>query len=151
VKRNFSSLISGIAAVSLLTFASVRAEAKKSVTNGARQNRAFTEALAEARRLADTDAGKAYQNEFGKTVAPRLGDIVGECTKNLGPTVKLEVVFLFAANGQLEKVLGPKGQGAVKCIGDKFRDLQLSAPPHASWPVSLSINIGPRERPTTSH
>jgi hypothetical protein len=66
MKRNFSSLILGIAAVSSLTFASVRAEAKKSATNGPQQNRAFTDALAEARRLADTDAGKAYQNEFGK-------------------------------------------------------------------------------------
>lgn len=147
MKRNFSSLILGIAAVSFLTFASVRAEAKKSATNGPQQNRAFTDALAEARRLADTDAGKAYQNEFGKMVAPRLGDIVGECTKNQGPTVKLEVVFVFAANGQLEHVLGPKNQQAAKCIGDEFRDLQLSAPPHASWPVSLSINIGPENAP----
>jgi hypothetical protein len=125
----------------------VRAEAKKSATSGPQQNRAFTEALAEARRLADTDAGKAYQNEFGKTVAPRLGDIVGECTKNLGPTVKLEVVFVFAANGQLEQVIGPKNHAVAKCIGDKFRDLQLSAPPHGSWPVSLSINIGPENAP----
>ena len=147
MKRNFSSLISGIAAVSLLASPSVHAREKKSATNGPQQNRAFTEALAEARRLADTEAGKAYQNEFGKTVAPRLGDIVGECTKNLGSTVKLEVVFVFAANGQLEQVLGPKGQAAAKCIGDKFRDLQLSAPPHASWPVSLSINIGPENAP----
>jgi hypothetical protein len=44
-------------------------------------------------------------------------------------------------------VLGPKNQQAAKCIGDKFRDLQLSAPPHASWPVSLSINIGPENAP----
>src|SRR4029077_6169969 len=90
MKRNFSSLILSIAAVSLLTFASVRAQEKKSATNGPQQNRAFTEALAEARRLADTDEGKAYQNEFGKIATPRLGDIVGECTKNLGPTFKLE-------------------------------------------------------------
>jgi hypothetical protein len=147
MKRNFSSLIPGIAAVSLLTFASVHAREKKSATNSPQPDREFTKALAEARRLADTDAGKAYQNEFGRTVAPRLGDVVGECTKNLGPTVKLEVVFVFAANGQLEQVLGPKDKPAAKCIGDKFRDLQLSAPPHASWPVALSINIGPENAP----
>jgi tetratricopeptide (TPR) repeat protein len=137
-----------IAAVLLLTLASLHAQEKKSATNGPQQSRAFTEALAEARRLADTDAGKAYEREFGKTAAPRMGDIVGECTKNLGPTVKLQVVFVFAADGHLEQVLGgPKDQQAAKCIGDKFRDLQLPAPPHASWPVSLSINISPDNGP----
>src|SRR4029077_10833269 len=86
-------------------------------TTSASRLPSFDQALAEARRLADTEAGKAYQGEFGKIVAPRLGDIVGECTKNLGPTVKFEVVFVFAANGQLEQVLGgSKNQPAAKCI-----------------------------------
>jgi tetratricopeptide (TPR) repeat protein len=147
MKRNFCSVLFSVAAVSLLTTASLPAKEKKFATDSSQQSRAFTQALAEARRLADTDAGKAYQNEFGKIVAPRLGDIVGECTKNLGPTVKFVVVFVFAANGQLEQVLGPKDQPAAKCIGDKFRDLQLPAPPHASWPVSLSINISPENAP----
>jgi tetratricopeptide (TPR) repeat protein len=147
MKRNFCSVLFSVAAVSLLTTASLPAKEKKFATDSSQQSRAFTQALAEAQRLADTDAGKAYQNEFGKIVAPRLGDIVGECTKNLGPTVKFVVVFVFAANGQLEQVLGPKDQPAAKCIGDKFRDLQLPAPPHASWPVSLSINISPENAP----
>jgi tetratricopeptide (TPR) repeat protein len=147
MKRNFCSVLFSVAAVSLLTTASLPAKEKKFATDSSQQSRAFTQALAEARRLADTDAGKAYQNEFGKIVAPRLGDIVGECTKDLGPTVKFVVVFVFAANGQLEQVLGPKDQPAAKCIGDKFRDLQLPAPPHASWPVSLSINISPENAP----
>jgi hypothetical protein len=137
-----------IAAVSLLTLASLGTLDAKSAAGTSQQSRAFTEALAEARRFADTEAGKAYQGEFGKIVAPRLGDIVGECTKNLGATVKLQVVFVFAADGHLERVLGgPKDQPAAKCIGDKFHDLQLPAPPHASWPVSLSINISPENAP----
>lgn len=135
-----------ITAVLLLTLVGLRPLDAKSTAKNSQQSRAFTEALAEARRLADTDAGKAYQNEFGKIVAPRLGDIVGECTKNLGPTVKFQVVFVFAANGQLEQVLGPKDQPA-KCVGDKFRDLQLPAPPHANWPVSLNVDISPENAP----
>jgi len=132
----------------LMTLVGLRPLDAKSTAKNSQQSRAFTEALAEARRLADTEAGKAYQGEFGKIVAPRLGDIVGECTKNLGPTVKFQVVFVFAANGQLEQVLGgPKDQPAAKCVGDKFRDLQLPAPPHANWPVSLSINISPENAP----
>jgi tetratricopeptide (TPR) repeat protein len=135
-----------ITAVLLLTLVGLRPLDAKSTARNSQQSRAFTEALAEARRLADTDAGKAYQNEFGKIVAPRLGDIVGECTKNLGPTVKFQVVFVFAANGQLEQVLGPKDQPA-KCVGDKFHDLQLPAPPHANWPVSLNVDISPENAP----
>src|SRR6266480_6940871 len=137
-----------ITAVLLVTLVGLRPLDAKSTAKNSQQSRAFTEALAEARRLADTEAGKAYQGEFGKIVAPRLGDIVGECTKNLGPTVKFQVVFVFAANGQLEQVLGgPKDQPAAKCVGDKFRDLQLPPPPHANWPVSLSINISPENAP----
>jgi len=135
-----------ITAVLLLTLVGLRPLDAKSTAKNLQQSRAFTEALAEARRLADTDAGKAYQTEFGKIVAPRLGDIVGECTKNLGPTVKFQVVFVFAANGQLEQVLGPKDQPA-KCVGDKFHDLQLPAPPHANWPVSLNVDISPENAP----
>src|SRR6266545_1828422 len=136
-----------ITAVLLVTLVGLRPLDAKSTAKNSQQSRAFTEALAEARRLADTEAGKAYQGEFGKIVAPRLGDIVGECTKNLGPTVKFQVVFVFAADGQLERVLGPKGDAAVTCMGEKFRDLHLPAPPHGSWPVSLNINISPDNGP----
>jgi hypothetical protein len=136
-----------ITTVLLLTLVGLRPLDAKSTAKNSQQSRAFTEALAEARRLADTDAGKAYEGEFGKVVSPRLGDIVGECTKNLGPTVKLQVVFVFAANGQLEQVLGPKDHAAVACMGEKFRDLRLPAPPHGSWPVSLNINISPDNGP----
>src|SRR6266498_1810427 len=136
-----------VTAVLLVTLVGLRPLDAKSTAKNSQQSRVFTEALAEARRLADTEAGKAYQGEFGKIVAPRLGDIVGECTKNLGPTVKLQVVFVFAANGQLEQVLGPKDHAAVACMGEKFRDLRLPAPPHGSWPVSLNINISPDNGP----
>src|SRR5438034_3593208 len=136
-----------ITAVLLLTLVGLQPLDAKSTAKNSQHSRAFTQALAEARRLADTEAGKAYEGEFGKAVSPRLGDIVGECTKNLGPTVKFQVVFVFAANGQLEQVLGPKDHAAVACMGEKFRDLRLPAPPHGSWPVSLNINISPDNGP----
>ena len=82
MKRNFTSLLVIVAGVSLLTFVSLRAQEKESASNGPQQSRSFAEALAEAQRLADTEAGKAYENEFGKVVAPRFGDVIGECTKN---------------------------------------------------------------------
>src|SRR4030095_5717194 len=147
MKRNLTFLLVIVAGVSLLAFASLRAQEKKSASNGPQQSRTFAEALAEAERLADTDAGRAYENEFGKVVAPNFGNIVAECTKNLGPTVKFEIVFVVGANGQLEQVLGSKNPAAARCVRDKLRDLQLPAPPHASWPVSLVINISPDNGP----
>jgi tetratricopeptide (TPR) repeat protein len=58
-----------ITAVLLLTLVGLRPLDAKSAAKDSQQSRAFTEALAEARRLADTEAGKAYQAEFGKIVA----------------------------------------------------------------------------------
>jgi hypothetical protein len=147
MKRNLSSLFLSIAAISLLTLASLRAQEKKFAANSPQQSRAFTQALAETERLADTEAGKAYDAEFAKVVAPRLSDIVSECTKNLGPKVKFKIVFIFAADGRVDQVLTPSDQPAAKCVGDKFRDLHLPAPPHAWWPVSLNIDISPDNAP----
>ena len=147
MKRNFTYLLVIVAGVSLPAFASLRAQEKKSASNEPQQSRTFAEALAEAERLADTDAGKAYEKEFGKVVSPHFGNIIGECTKNLGPTVKFEIVFVVGANGHLEQVLGSKNPAAAKCVRDKLRDLQLPPPPHAGWPLSLGINISPDNGP----
>jgi tetratricopeptide (TPR) repeat protein len=147
MKRNLSSLFLGIAAISLLTSASLGAQVKKFAANSSQESRAFTQALAESERLSETEAGKAYDAEFGKVVAPRLSDVVTECTKNLGPKVKFKVVFIFAADGHVEQVLTPGDQPAAKCVGDKFRDLQFPAPPRASWPVALSIDLSPDNAP----
>jgi hypothetical protein len=113
-----------------------------------RSDPSFTQALTEADRLCDTAAGKAYDGEFGKVVAPRLGDIVRDCTRNLGPKINFQVVFVFGLNGKVQQVLTAGDQPAAVCVGDKLRDLQLPAPPHAGWPVKLSINIGPDNAPT---
>jgi hypothetical protein len=103
----------------------------------------FPQALDEAKRLSETDAGKKYDGEFAKVVAPRLSDAVSECTKGLGPKIKFEVVFIFAGDGHVENVLTPSDQPAAACVGDKFRNLHLPAPPQANWPVQLSIDISP--------
>jgi hypothetical protein len=116
-----------------------------SAENGA--DTSFTQGLAEAKRLADTDAGKAYDGEFAKVVAPRFSDIVSGCTKGLGPKINFQVVFVFAADGHVQQVLTPGDQPAAACVGDKLRDLRLPAPPSADWPVQLSINISPDNAP----
>jgi len=78
---------------------------------------------------------------------------VSECAKNLGPKIKFIAHFNAppASTTRLrasalrwflfsrpmvtwEQVLTPNDQPAAKCIGDKLRDLQLPAPPRASWP-----------------
>jgi len=107
----------------------------------------FAQALADAKRVVDTDPGKAYDVEFSMATAPRLGEIVGECAKNSGPRVVFDVVFVFAANGNVEQVFTSPDQPAAACVGEKLRDLHLSAPPHPGWPVDLHVNISPEKAP----
>jgi hypothetical protein len=145
---------------SFLALSTLWAQDAKFAADSSQHSRAFTEASAEAERLGKTESGEVYEIEFGKVVTPRLSDIVSECAKNLGPKIKFiahfnappasttrlrreraQMVFVFAADGHVERVLTPSDQAAAKCIGDKLRDLQLSAPPRASWPVELSIDM----------
>ncbi len=149
-----------ITGVLLLTLVGLRPLDAKSTAKNSQHSRAFTEASAEAERLAKTEAGELYEIEFSKVVTSRLSDIVSECAKNLGPKIKFiahlntpptsttrlrreraQLVFVFAADGHVEQVLTPSDQPAAKCVGDKLRDLQFPAPPRASWPVELSIDI----------
>jgi tetratricopeptide (TPR) repeat protein len=132
---------------SLLALSMLRAQDVKFAADSSQHSRSFTEALAEARRLGETEEGKAYDDEFGKAAGPRLSDAVSECTKNLGPRVNFEVVFVFAADGHVEQVLTPSDQPAAKCFGDKLRDLKLPAPPHADWPLQFTVNISPENAP----
>jgi len=107
----------------------------------------FAQAYAEAKRLTDTDPGKVYDVEFSAAVVPRLSEIIGECTKNSGPRLVFDVVCVFAANGNVEQVFTSPDQPAAACVGEKLRDLHLSAPPHPGWPVDLHVNISPENAP----
>ncbi len=120
---------------SVLALSTLRAQDAKAAADSSQHKRSFTEALAEAKRLGETEEGKAYDQEFAKVAASRLSDAVSECTKNLGPRVNFEMVFVFAADGHAEQVLTPSDKPAAKCVGDKLHDLHLPAPPRPSWPV----------------
>jgi len=145
---------------SVLALSTLWAQDAKFAADSSQHGRPFTEASAEAERLGKTEAGELYEIEFDKAVRSRLGDIVSECAKNLGPKIKFiahfnappasttrlrgqraQVVFVFATDGHVEQVLTPSNQPVAKCIGDILRDLQLPAPPRESWPVELSIDM----------
>jgi len=145
---------------SVLALSTLWAQNAKFAADSSQHGRPFTEASAEAERLGKTEAGELYEIEFDKAVRSRLGDIFSECAKNLGPKIKFiahfnappasttrlrgqraQVVFVFATDGHVEQVLTPSNQPVAKCIGDILRDLQLPAPPRASWPVELSIDM----------
>jgi tetratricopeptide (TPR) repeat protein len=132
---------------SVLALSTLWAQDAKFAADSSQHNRSFTEALAEAKRLGETEEGKAYDEEFAKVAAPRVSDAVSECTKNLGPRVNFEVVFVFATDGHVEEVLTPSDQPAAKCFGDKLRDLKLPAPPRPGWPLQFTVNISPENAP----
>jgi tetratricopeptide (TPR) repeat protein len=143
IRREFVVVV----ATSVLALSKSWAQDAKSAADSSRDSRSFTEALAEARRLGETEEGKAYDEEFAKVAGPRLSDAVSECTRNLGPRVNFEVVFVFAADGHVEQVLTPSDNPAAKCFGDKLRDLHLPAPPHPGWPLQFTVNISPENAP----
>ena len=132
---------------SVLALSTLWAQDAKFAADSSRDSPSFTEALAEARRLGETEEGKAYDEESAKVAGPRLSDAVSECTRNLGPRVNFEVVFVFAADGHVEQVLTPSDNPAAKCFGDKLRDLHLPAPPHPGWPLQFTVNISPENAP----
>ena len=135
-----SALLVGGAA---LAVSSLEAQDARLAADSKQPSPEFSQTLAEAKQLAETDAGKAYDVEFAKAAAPSLSDVVSGCTKNLGPTINFQVVFIFAADGHVEQVLTPSDQPAATCVGDKLRNLHLPAPPRPNWPVQLSIHLTP--------
>ena len=78
----------------------------------------FAQALAEAKRVVDTDPGKAYDVEFSMAIAPRLGEIVGECTKNSGPRLVFDIVFVFFANDDHVFVVSTEAKSKIDQIAE---------------------------------
>jgi hypothetical protein len=108
----------------------------------------LTDAVAEAKRLNETEEGKRYDFEFSTTVSDRIGDIVGQCTKDSKPPVVFDLVFVFAGDGHVANVLHPPDSAAAACVAAKFKNLRLRAPPQPDWPVQLHIELRspPEER-----
>ena len=129
----------------VLLFPSVGTRAQEQSPGTARPGRftSLTEAVAEAKRLSDTEEGKLYDFDFSLTVSNRLGDIVGQCTKDSKPPVVFDLVFVFAGDGHVAKVLHPPDSAPAACVAAKFKNFRLRAPPQPDWPVQLHIELRP--------
>jgi hypothetical protein len=101
------------------------------------------DAVAEAERLSETEAGKLYDFDFNTTVSNRLGDIVGKCAKDSKPVI-FDLVFVFAADGHVAQVLQPPDSAVAACVASKLGDLHLRAPPQPDWPVGVHIELNTR-------
>ena len=103
----------------------------------------LTDAVAEAKRLNETEEGKRYDFDFSTTVSDRLGDIVGQCSKDSKPPIIFDLVFVFASDGHVAQVLKPPDSTEAACVAAKFENLRLRAPPQPDWPVQLHIELRP--------
>ncbi len=101
------------------------------------------DAVAEADRLRETEAGKLYDFDFNATVSNRLGDIVGQCAKDSKPLI-FDLVFVFAGDGHVAQVLQPPDSTVAACVASKLGDLRLRAPPQPDWPVEIHIELNTR-------
>jgi hypothetical protein len=57
--------------------------------------------------------------------------------------VNFDLVFIFGGDGRVQEVLTAADQPGAKCVGEKLRNLQLSAPPRAGWPIRFGVHIDP--------
>ena len=103
----------------------------------------LTDAVAEAKRLTETEAGKLYDFDFNATVSNRLTDIVGQCAKDSKPLI-FDLVFVFAGDGHVAQVLQPPDSTVAACVAAKLANLRLRAPPQPDWPVQIHIELNTR-------
>src|SRR6266516_7447765 len=96
----------------------------------------LTDAVAEAKRLTETEAGKLYDFDFNATVSNRLTDIVGQCAKDSKPLI-FDLVFVFAGDGHVAQVLQPPDSTVAACVAAKLANLRLRAPPQPSATVKI--------------
>jgi hypothetical protein len=106
----------------------------------------LTDAVAEAKRLGETEAGKLYDFDFKATLSNRLADIVGQCAKDSKPVI-FDLVFVFAGDGHIAKVLQPPDSTVAACVASKLANLHLRAPPEPDWPVQIHIDLNTRVKP----
>ncbi len=103
----------------------------------------LTDAVAEADRLRETEAGKLYDFDFNAIVSKRLGDIVGQCAKDSNPLI-FDLVFVFAGDGHVAQVLQPPDSTVAACVAAKLGDVRLRAPPQPDWPVQIHVELNTR-------
>ena len=106
----------------------------------------LTDAVAEATRLRETEAGKLYDFDFNAILSNRLTDVVGQCAKDSKPLI-FDLVFVFAGDGHVAQVLQPPDSTVAACVASKLGNLRLRAPPQPDWPVQIHIELNTRVKP----
>jgi hypothetical protein len=104
------------------------------------------DAVAEAERLRETEAGKLFDFDFNAILSNRLGDVVGQCAKDSKPVI-FDLVFVFAGDGHIAQVLQPPDSTVAACVATKLSNLSLRAPPQPDWPVQIHIELNTRVKP----
>jgi tetratricopeptide (TPR) repeat protein len=106
----------------------------------------LTDAVAEARRLRETEAGKLYDFDFDAAVSNRLTDAVSQCAKDSKPVI-FDLVFVFAGDGHVAQVLQPANSTVAACVAAKLGDVRLRAPPQPDWPIQIHVELNTRVKP----
>lgn len=106
----------------------------------------LTDAVAEAKRLSETEPGKLYEFDFNATMSTRLTDAVGQCAKDSKPVI-FDLVFVFAGDGHVAQVLKPPDSTVAACVAAKLGNLRLRAPPQPDWPVEIHVELNTRAKP----
>ena len=110
-------------------------------TFGAPAN-SFASAMAEAKRLARTDAGFRYKLKVASELQQPLTKAAIDCTHSSSERT-FALVFVLAGDGRVEQVLHTPKHPLAACVAERIKGLRVSRPPQDKWLVNLAMNSAP--------
>jgi hypothetical protein len=101
----------------------------------------FEDVRARARKMGETDEGKAYEKEFSKAVSKSMQAALEDCTKDTKPPYVVNIVFVIDANGTAQRLVPAPNQPVSACVAKKLDGVKLPKPPKSNWMVAMNITI----------
>lgn len=100
----------------------------------------FKAVTAKAQDMDHTTIGMSYEDEFTKDIGDRMRDAIRSCARQ---PVEIDLVFVIAANGKVERVFADPTQPVAGCVAGKLSRERLSPPPHGEWLQLVNIYVRP--------
>ena len=101
----------------------------------------FEDFRALAHQMGETEEGKAYEKQFGKTFAKPMQVALQDCSRDTKPPYTVNVVFVIGSDGTTQRILAAPNQPVSACVTKKLNGLKLPRPPKPDWLVLVNITI----------
>ena len=102
----------------------------------------FASAMAEAKRLARTDAGFRYKLKVASELQQPLTKAAIGCTHSSSQQT-FALVLVFAGDGRIGQVLHTPKHPVAACVAERIKGIRVSGPPQSGWLLNLAMNSAP--------